>query len=225
MITRTLIAWISGLIILGAILTDAAEPLTRFDAKPGANKVRIEGPSSVHDWLIESTLVGGHLDAGPNFPVEPGQAVTLGKVDARVEAIIPVRALKSLEKDGTHYSDKMDEVVWEKLSQTNHSRIVYYLSELVLKEPPKTKDSPYTFDSKVDLVVGGVTNQITMPVYVTPLGGRKIKIAGNVSVKISDFHIQPPALTVLGMGITTGDQVKLYFEWVVAQKDSAPAAK
>jgi hypothetical protein len=222
---RPLVPQIAVCLFLSIAATYAADSVTRFDAKAGASKVRIEGTSSVHDWQIESTLVGGHLDADPGFPIDPGQTVTTGKMDARVEAIIPVRALKSIEKNGTHYSDRMDEVVWEHLSQTNHPRILYYLSELTLKEPPKEKDAPYTFDAKGDLVVGGVTNHISMPIFVTPLGGRKIKIAGTTTVKMSDFHIQAPTLSVMGIGlIKTADEAKLFFEWVVAQKQPAPAA-
>jgi hypothetical protein len=42
---------------------------------------------------------------------------------------------------------------------------------------------------------------------------------------MSDFHIQAPTLSVMGIGlIKTADEAKLFFEWVVAQKQPAPAA-
>lgn len=198
----------------------------RLDALSTAGaKVRIEGTSSVHDWQMEGHIIAGFVEAGANFPIEPGQELKAGKADARVEARIPVRTLKSLEKDGRPYSDSMDNVVYEHLKEQTNKFIRYYLSELVLKETPKTKDAPYVFDSKGALVVAGATNTISMPVYVTPLGDKKVKITGTVPVKMSDFGIDPPHPTGLGFLIKTGDEVKLFFEWVVGQKAPPAAGK
>ena len=211
--------------ILGCALLSAghafAAEMTRLDAVPGGAKVRIEGTSTVHDWQVESKIIGGYLEAGPNFPLEPGQEVKPGPVEAKVDAFIPVRSLKSIEKDGSPYSDKMNEVMYEHMKQTNSVKIAYRVTELVLKEPPKSKDLPYIFDSKGELVVAGVTNKISMPVNVTPLGGKKVKITGNTTAKMSDFKMEPPKLIGL---LTTGDDVKLFFEWTVQQKSAAAAA-
>ena len=57
-----------------------------------------------------------------------------------------------------------------------------------------------------------------MPVQVTPLGDKKLKITGHTAAKMTDFKIEPPAPKIaLGL-IKTGDEVKLSFEWMVAQK-------
>jgi polyisoprenoid-binding protein YceI len=186
--------------------------------------MRIEGTSNIHDWQVESTLILGSLEAGPNFPVEPGQTVAPGKVDAKAEASVTVRSLKSLEKDGKPYSDKMDEVMYEKMKMAEYPKIVYRLTELTLKEPAKSKDAPYVFEAKGDLAVGGVTNSITMPVNVVPLGEKKLKISGTTTVKMTDFKIDPPAPKIaLGM-IKTGDEVKIIFDWMVAQRPATAAA-
>jgi polyisoprenoid-binding protein YceI len=209
------------LLLAGSVALVAAEGTsTRFVAKSGTSKVRIEGTSTIHDWQMESPLIGGYLEAGPDFPTKPGVDVKPGKVNAKVEAFIPVRSLKSLEKDGKPYSDKMDEIVWEKLLLQKFPRIIYRVSELVFKE---AKDGAYMFDSTGDLIVAGVTNKISMPVNITPLeGGKGLHIIGSTKVKMSDFKIEPPAPTGLGMLIKTGDDVKLFFDWTVEQK--APAA-
>ncbi len=202
----------------------AADPAMRFDPAPGS-KVRIEGTSSIHDWQVECKLIGGHLEAGPSFPSEPGQTIQPGKVDARAEVFIPVRSLKSIEKDGRPYSDSMDNIMYEKLLQPVNPRIVYRLDELVLKQAPAGGNAPYVFEAKGELVVAGVTNKITMPVNVTPLGNKKLKISGNTAVKMTDFGIKPPAPAIaLGL-IKTGDEVKLIFEWVVAQKAAGAGSK
>jgi hypothetical protein len=223
-IARPLLVGAAIVSLLALLSLNAAAQTTRFDAKSGS-KMRIEGTSSVHDWQVESPLIGGYLEVGPGFPVEPGQGATPGKVDAKAEAKISVRLLKSIEKDGKPYMDSMDEIMYGKLKIKEYPQIVYRLDELVLKEPAKDKNSPYLFDSKGELAVAGVTNKISMPVSILPLGENKLKISGTTVVKMTDFKIEPPAPTVaLGL-IKTGDEVKLIFDWMVVQKKPAAQGK
>lgn len=196
--------------------------MTTYAARSGS-KMRIEGTSNIHDWQVESPFIGGLMEVGPGFPLEPGQAVTPGKVEAKAEVFIQVRSLKSIEKDGKPYSDKMDEIMWEHLKEPVHKRIVYHLTEMTLKEAPKAKDAPYVFDAKGDLAVAGVTNKIAMVVNVLPLADKKLEITGTVALKMTDFKVNPPAPKIaLGL-IKTGDDVKLIFKWIVGQR-KLPAA-
>ncbi len=202
-----------GACLVAAISLQAAESV-RLNATQGS-KMRIEGTSNIHDWRCESKLIGGFLEVSPNFPLEPGQAATPGKVEAKGEAFVPVRSLKSLEADGRPYSDKMDDIMYEKLQAEKFQRVSYRLTELTLKEAAKSKDAPYVFDSKGELAVGGVTNTISMPVKVLPLGEKKWKVSGTIGLKMTDFKIEPPAPKIaLGL-IKTGDDVKLIFDWML----------
>ena len=60
-----------------------------------------------------------------------------------------------------------------------------------------------------------------MPVNVTPLGGQKLKVSGSIAVKMSSFKLEPVSLTVAGVGLKAGDEVKLFFEWIMAQRAAA----
>jgi hypothetical protein len=222
---RTLIAGTIALSLLATVSLPAADQMSTFTARSGS-KMRIEGTSNIHDWQVESPIIGGFIEVGPSFPIEPGQTVALGKVDAKGEVFIQVRSLKSLEKDGKPYSDKMDEVMWEHMKETENKRIVYRLTELALKEAAKAKDAPYVFEAKGDLAVAGVTNKITMMVNVLPLGEKKLKITGTTNLKMTDFKIEPPAPAIAMGMIKTGDDVKLIFEWRLSPpKTPAAAAK
>jgi len=225
---------ISGTItlLLAALSLQAADQKTTYAARSGS-KMRIEGTSNIHDWQVESSIIGGMMEVGPGFPTEPGQAATPGKIDAKVEAFVTVRSLKSIEKDGRPYSDPMDNIMYEKLKASEdpvtkkvpYPRIEYRLSELVLKEAPKDKDGAYVFDAKGDLAIAGVTNKIAMPVNVTPMADKKLKITGTVTLKMTDFKIEPPAPKLAFGLIKTGDPVKLIFEWILApRKAPAPAS-
>jgi hypothetical protein len=198
---------------------------TRFEARPGS-KVRIEGISTRSDWQVESRLIGGFLEVGPNFPTTPGQSVRLGRLQARAEVFVPVHSLKSVEKGGQPFSDEMDHIMYEKFAAQDDPRakITYNLTELVLREIPKSKDEPYVFDSKGALAIAAVTNAVTMPLNVLPLGNKKLKISGTTSIKMTDYKIQPPTPKLSFGPLKTGDEVKLIFEWVLAQKAAARSA-
>lgn len=222
---RTFVAGNVAFLLLLGLSAQAADQMTKYVARSGS-KIRMEGTSNIHDWQVEGTLIGGYFEVGPNFPSEPGQAATAGKVDAHAEPFIMVRSLKSVEKDGKPYSDRMDEVMYEHLRVQESPKIAFHLTDLTLKEPAPNKDAPYGFEAKGKLVVAGVTNDVTMPVKILPLGEKRLKISGTTTLKMSDYKVEPPAPKLaLGM-IKTGDDVKIIFDWIVAQRTPpATAAK
>jgi hypothetical protein len=119
----------------------------------------------------------------------------------------------------------MDQKMYEKLKlkgTPGFPTIFFILTDLTLKEAAKSKDAPYVYDAKGDLVVAGTTNKITMALDVLPLGDKKLKISGSTSLKMTDFHVEPPVL--IGI-LSTGDAVKVLFVWTLEQKVVAAAAK
>jgi len=184
----------------------AADTWVRYDALPGGSKVKLDGTSTVHDWTVESKLVAGYAEFDPAFDFDKPAA---GKVNARCVVTIPVRQLKS---DST----KMDSVMYEHIKQKDHPRIEYRLTELTLKEAPKSADAPFVFDSQGELSVAGVTNKVQMPVSVTRVAKDQLKFTGSTSVKMTSFGIQPP--TLIGI-LSTGDDVKIAFEWLTGKKE------
>ena len=198
-------------------------PLTHLTQRSGS-KMRLEGTSTAHDWQSESGVIMGYLDVGPNFPIEPGQTVAPGKVEAKGEAWVAVKSLKSKKKDNSYYDDKMDDKMYAMLSETNHPKIVFKLTELVLKEPAKDKTSPYIFEAKGDLAVAGKTNAISFPAKVLPLGekggDRRVKVSGEVPLKMSQYGMEPATMILV---VKTGDDVTVKFDWVVGEKISAPS--
>ena len=191
--------------LLCAAALCAAE-LTKFTAQPGS-KVKIDGTSTVHDWTVEGGIIAGVMELDPAFAADPTKAKP-GKLDAKVEATIPVRTIKSGKSS-------MDTIMHAAMKQPVYPQIIYRLTELTLKETPKTADAPWEFDSKGELVVAGVTNAVAFPVTMTRTD-KTLKTTGSTSVKMTSFGIQPPAPAVaLGL-IKTGDDVKLTFEWNTA---------
>ena len=225
---RTVIAGNIAVLMLATAALQAADQVTTYIGRPGS-KMRIEGTANIihPTWAIESPIIGGMLEVGPGFPTEPGQAVTPGKIEASGKAFISVRSLKSVEDDGKPYSERMDEVTYEHLKEAEFKQINYKLTELTLKEVPKTKDAPYVFDSTGDLTIAGTTKTIKMPVNILPLADpkqNKLEITGSISIKMTDFKVEPVDINLVVGHITTGNDVKLVFKWVLWQKKATAAA-
>jgi RNA polymerase sigma factor (sigma-70 family) len=198
-------------------------PLQRFAARSGS-RVRIEGTANIihPTWQVESPLIGGFLEVGPGFPLEPGQTLEPGPVQVQVEAFIPVRSLKSIEPDGRPYSDRMDEIMYEHLREQQYHQIGYRLVELSLKGATNYDEAlQYEFESRGELTVAGVTHEIAMQVFVLLLGDGKLRISGGTSLKMTDFNVAPVDINLVVGHIKTGNDVRIKFEWVVGPKKSA----
>ena len=206
----------------------AAGSLIRYAAftRPGlTNFVRIEGTATIHDWQVEGHLIGGSAELGPGLPTRPRVKAPLGPVEANISVFIPVRSLKSVEKDGSPYSDAMDEIMYEKLLAQANPRITYTLTSLTLKEKPREMTDAYQYEATGNLAVAGETNVITMPVSVSLDSSGRVQFAGSVKVNMTDFKITPPSPSLGGVSIKTGDEVTLSFAWWVKRIGEAQAAR
>jgi polyisoprenoid-binding protein YceI len=192
-----------GLMLVSA--ASAADERTVLTAQPGS-KVKMDGTSTMHDWTVNG-VAGGTLELDSKFLADPTKAQP-GKISASAEAVVPVRQLKS-------YMTKMDTVMYQALKQQQFPKIEYRLTELTLKETPKSAEGPFVFDSKGTLAVAGKTNDVAFPVTMTR-SNSVIKTVGGCTLKMTDYGVTPPSPAFLP--IKTGNEVKLSFEWLTAPK-------
>jgi polyisoprenoid-binding protein YceI len=80
-------------------------------------------------------------------------------------------------------------------------------------------DGPREFDTRGQLVIGGVTNEISMAITFASLPAHQLKLSGTAILKMTDFQIEPPSPKITIGLIKTGDEVKLSFEWVLDRRD------
>jgi len=180
----------------------------RYNAQPIGSKARIAGTSSVHDWTMESIVIGGFMEVDSKFPesalTDPNAA------RPKVEAFMPVRSFKS-------YSKRMDEVMQEQMEEPKHKRIEYRLIGLKPKSAPDSTGA-LQFEAIGALTIKGTTRTNTMPVTIERRDG-KIKVTGSTPLKMTDFGVKPPEITIPVLGkITTGDEIKISIEWITAPK-------
>lgn len=183
----------------------------RFDAEPGASKIKIDGTSTIHDWSVDCNVIGGFMELEATFL--DGQSTPVA-VRPRVEVNVPVRQLKSGKKS-------MDAVMHDAMKQAQHPRIEYKVLDLTPK-PGQTAGASTQFDARGVISISGVTRTNIMPVTIARLDEKKLKVTGSTALKMTDFGIKPPAPEI-GLGlIKTGDEVKLTFDWTVVK--AAPKA-
>lgn len=184
--------------------TDAAAApagLIRYEALPTGSKMRMEGDSTMHKWNMESTIVGGFLEADAGFPVSSSKATA--------QVFTPVRSYKSSG------GKKMDSVMQEHMKEPQFKMIKYSLIELKPKSPPSAT-GPVQFDAVGALTIIGNTVTNTMPVTIEKLADGKIKIVGSTPLKMSDYKLPPPK-ALLGT-INVEDDLNITFEWLLAPK-------
>jgi len=198
----------AGAAVLLLAATAVAQTV-RFEAQPAGSKVTMEGTSTIHDWTVESTNVGGFIEADSNFPESALKDAKAAKPS--VQVTIPVESLKS-------YADAMDDVMQDHLNMEKYPRIEYRLIELKPKSAAGAA-GPLQFDAVGALTVSGNTRTNTMPVTIERVDKTKIKVTGSTPLKMTDFDVVPPAPRILGMPIIkTGDDIKISFEWLTEQK-------
>lgn len=182
--------------LVAAVLLTLPAMADSYRGKPGSS-VKIAGTSTVHDWVVESKLIGGTMELN-------GDLNKPGKVDAQANAIISVRSIKSDKK-------AMDDVMHAAMKESEHSRIDFKLKELVAEGGMK-------FKATGDLSVSGVTKEVSFPVSMEKLDGDQMKVVGTLDTKMTDFGITPPAPKIALGAIQTGDDVKITFEWMTQKK-------
>lgn len=205
---------LAGALLVASLATHSAFAQTapaagsvRYDAIPLGNKAKIAGTSTIHDWTMDSTVIGGFIEADAKFPES---ALTDAKAaKPKVEAFMPVRPFKS-------YSSAMDARMQEAMKEPTNKRIEFKLLELKPKSAAGTSGA-LQFDATGAITAAGVTKTNTFPVTIEKMDG-KLKVTGETTLKMTDFGISPPAPKVaLGM-IKTGDEIKVSFDWTTAPK-------
>jgi polyisoprenoid-binding protein YceI len=193
-------------------------PMVHYQAQSTNTTVAIQGTSTFHDWEMKGTAIGGWVEfpAGTTFDLSQATLPGLkeGNLPATVKATILVRTLKS---QAEHLPDVMDNLMQGAMKQTNFPAIQYAVTELKLKTP-HVAGQPFAFDATGNLAIAGVTNKVTFPVTIAPLGTGKILISGTAALKMTAFKVEPPAPNILGLGLMKcGDDIKVPFSWTLLQ--------
>lgn len=209
-------ALVFGTFLAASLITASAQ--TSYSSMPSGSDVKIDGTSSLHDWEMEGTLIGGFIEFGSGVQLDMAQTGVTGiqdnKVPAKAHIIIPVRGVHS---KADHMPDTMDRLMQDALKASDFPRIEFTLKDLTFKGPHAV-GKPFDFDVTGDLAIAGKTNSTTFPVTIESLDAGKLKISGTALVKMTDYGVTPPAPN-FGLGLMkVGEDVKIIFEWTVHKR-------
>jgi polyisoprenoid-binding protein YceI len=209
--TRLLLNAAAALFLASAL---RAEPIV-YQAVPRGSFMKINGTSTIHDWEVESQVIGGTMELDSNFPLDPSQEPPKDlKVTPKVNVVIPVRQIKSGKS-------LMDTVMHNAMNAETNTTIKYTLLEMT----PKGKvDNGLKFATKGTITCNGVTRTNDFDVLMQKVEANKIKVSGVTKMKMTDFKIDPPAPKIALGAIKTSDDVQLTFEWLTQQKARAAAS-
>lgn len=198
-----------------AVLTAASLQAEIYQASPRGSSMKIAGTSTMHDWTVESLVIGGTIEVDSSFPLDvtkepPKDAKLTPKVDVK----IPVRQIKSGKS-------LMDTVMHGAMKAEEHPWINYTLTEMTVKG--KEGDG-IKFATTGVIKCAGQSKTNSFDVIMTRVDDKSLKFSGTTKLKMTDFGITPPAPKIALGAIKTGDDVALTFEWVTRQKPAPVAA-
>ena len=198
----------SAIVLASAV---QAEEWVMFKAQPRGSSIKIDGTSSIHDWTVETTLIGGTFQYEADSPIDPSLAgVPEFKTQPKAVVRIPVRTLKSGKK-------RMDEVMHAAMDEPSHKFIAYELVSLKPTDKERVAGAPLKFEAKGKLTVSGTTRDVVMPIVISSGEADQLKVNGKVTIKMTDYGVEPPAPKIaLGL-IKTGDEVDLTIEWLTGK--------
>jgi len=207
--------------VFGTLLIAATVPATaqtRYTSTPKGCDVKVEGTSSLHDWEMEGSLVGGFLEFGAGVQLDPSQATVGGisgdKVPATAHVIIPIRSIHS---KADHLPDVMEHLMQDAMKEPQFPRIEFNLKEMAFKGPHEA-GKPFNFEVTGDMVISGATNAATFPITITQVDADNIQVSGTAPIHMPQYGITPPAPS-FGLGLMkTGPDVKIIFDWSLHKK-------
>jgi hypothetical protein len=204
-------------------IAGTATPL-RFEAEPAGSEMRLEGDSSAHAWSCVSKIVSGYFMVEPAWLTDLSlkSVSSLRETGRPPECVVkvPVRTLRSQVQVG---ASVMDNRLQAELKAKTFPNIEYRLTRMVIKGEVPTAGSPVMFDATGELTVAGVTNVVRFPITMKRIGPAELLFSGGLNLKMSDFRIRPPVVTVLGVPLRTADPIKLSWSWRVGLAEETAA--
>jgi polyisoprenoid-binding protein YceI len=158
--------------------------------KVKANKMTVQGSSSLHDW--ESQITKAEWKG--LFQIE-----NLALVDAKnVEVKIPVESIKSTK------GKLMDSKTYDAFKAEKNPYIIYNLTTV------KVNQNAGVLDAKGTLTMGGVTRPIDLQAKYKVLPSGDLQITVSKTLKMTEFKMEPP--TAMMGTVKVGDEVTVSFD-------------
>jgi len=188
-------------------------PVDGIDAKTGTlltlktgSSVYMEGGSTLHLYQMNAhALKGSAVVKGSSTDLL--KALKAGKVGS-MSLVVPVAVLKSRESGLDDNADKA-------LKSTENPEIRFDLTKESLVAG--VSNDSYVMNASGTLTIAGVTNPVTLVSHVT-ISDNQIHLKGVQKLKMTDFKITPPSISLVVTSITCTDEITVYYDVIFAAK-------
>ena len=179
------------LLISLALLSFSFANAQTLKINPKASWISIHGTSNLHGWESKTQQVNGQMTV--NYTTKQVQSLTVD---------IPVKSIKSGEK-------LMDSKTYDAFDANKNPNIQFRLVEV-----NNLQITPANINVTVtgNLTLAGATKRVTIKAVGKPKGDSFV-FTGSVSMKMTDFKINPPT-AMMGV-LKVGDGITLKFEIAV----------
>ena len=134
-----------------------------------ASKLTIQGSSNLHTWKVATQEIDV-ADFTGIFSTD--KTLKPGRAQRNIRGSIPINSLHSSTDDWA------DTLIYNQLKGRTNPRILFHFSELIPNASLDAHNGAYIFDSRCELVVAGVTNEICVSLTLIAVGPNKAKITG-----------------------------------------------
>lgn len=163
-----------------------------------ANKMTVQGSSTIHDWESEITKA----DLKGEFVVSDNQLKEVKNVVVK----IPVESIKSTK------GKMMDSKTYDAFNSSKNPYIIYAINKA------KVNPANGTIDAAGTLTMAGVTKPLELQGKYTILENGDVRLTLSRKFKMSEFKMDPP--TAMMGTIKVGDEVTVNFDMVVDAKSA-----
>jgi polyisoprenoid-binding protein YceI len=180
----------------------------------GAGQAIVSGTSTLHDWVVKSSIVQGNAEFSGPWKLDSAPTITLQSIDL----VIPVDSLKSTEGSG------MDNTMYDALKLKQFPSITFTLAKASLKSAPSKQGEAYHFDTNGQITVAGTAHDENLDLAVLPNNDGQLTITTDIGLKMTDFGVKPP-MAMMGV-IKSGDAITVNVSWqLTTRPPTATAAK
>jgi hypothetical protein len=179
-------------------------PVKDFTAKGSALVLRsgsflyMEGDSTLHKYQIHANSLQGSASVPAGDLLK---ALKAGSVDG-MTLVVPLKDFKSRESG-------LDDNANKALKSKENPEILFNLKGATLTAG--AAEGTYVMTAKGSLTVAGVAAPITLKADATIKDG-KVELKGVQKLKMSDFKVTPPAISLLVTSITCTDDIDIHYD-------------
>lgn len=166
----------------------------------------LEGNSTLHKYQMNANSLRGSASVkAPGGDL--AKALKAGAVED-MELVVPVNTLKSRESG-------LDDNAHKALKAKENPEIRFLLKKETLKAGKEA--GAYVMTAKGDLTIAGATAAVTLAADTTIKDGQ-VRLKGVQKLKMTDFKVTPPSISLLVASITCTDDVEVHYDVVFGAK-------